>query len=281
MSSDLDTRAADQAPVWGDDPPRGTRLRIARRPSLVLPALLGIGFLVYELTAQPGLGAAIACTKFGWDDFLTARWLRRRDPDRRRGGAEFWLFVAAGLWKTAVTGVVVIFAVAFLEAALRQPLQAGQRPQPPSEVIFGALLAAFLGFALSTLATGRAFVTALQCRVRLWIDGQIHRDRRADRWPPISSAGRKNRAGAVLFTALFLGMLVALSAFRVILRAALRGWAGGPPVQNVADTVANVFCAGVFLLVPVLIILCRDILGQLALARSPAECWEPECRRQS
>src|SRR3954454_11024639 len=107
MTSDLDARARDESPGRADDPPP------RRRPSLVLPALLALGFVVYELTAQPGLGAAIACTKFGWDDFLTARWLRRRDPDRRRGRAEFWLFVAAGLWKTAVTGVVVMFAVAF------------------------------------------------------------------------------------------------------------------------------------------------------------------------
>src|SRR5690349_9796317 len=106
MSSDLDARARDAVPGAGDDPsPR-------RRPSLVLPALLMLGIVVYELTAQPGLGAAIACTKFGWDDFLTARWLRRRDPNRRRGRASFWLFVAAGLWKTAVTGVIVLVGVA-------------------------------------------------------------------------------------------------------------------------------------------------------------------------
>jgi hypothetical protein len=276
MTGDIDARAREQAPGWADDrPPR-------RGPSLALPVLLALGFLVYELTAQPGLGAAIACTKFGWDDFLTARWLRRRDPDRRRGRAEFWLFVAAGLWKTAVTAVIVIFAVGFLEAALRPPPQAAQVPQPPSDAVVGALLAAFFGFAFSTLATGRAFLTALQCRVRLWIDGRIHRDRRADRWPPISTAGRKNRAGAVLFTALFLGMLVVLSVFRVILRAALRGWAGGGPQgQNVADTLTNVFCFGVFLLVPVLIMVFRDILGQLALARSPAECWEPDLPHES
>jgi hypothetical protein len=268
MTGDLEARASDQVPGWADDrPPR-------RVPSLVLPVLLAVGFLVYELTAQPGLGAAIACTKFGWDDFLTARWLRRRDPDRRRGRAEFWLFLAAGLWKTAVTGVIVIFAVGFLEAAIRPPPQVGQVRQPPSEAVVGALLAAFFGFAFSTLATGRAFITALHNGVRLWIDGRVHGDRRADRWPPISTAGRKNRAGAVLFTALFLGMLVALSVFRVLLRAALRGWiGGGPQGRQLAETMTNVFCFGVFLLVPVLIMVIRDILGQHALARSPAECW--------
>jgi hypothetical protein len=271
MSTDLDARGRDEAPGQPDAPRR------RHRPSLVLPALLALGIVVYELTSQAGLGAAIACTKFGWDDFLTARWLRRRDPDRRRGRAAFWLFVAAGLWKTAVTGVIVMFAAAFLEAAIRQPPPAGQGPPPPSPAIVGALLATIFGFSLSTLATGRAFLIALRHRVRLWIDRGVHRDRWADHWPPLSALQRRNRAGAILFTALFLGMLVVLAVFHVLLRAALRGWAGGGPQgQNAADTLANLFCCGVFLLVPVLILVFRDILAQVALARSPAECWHDQ-----
>src|SRR5207237_5286612 len=128
---------------------------LRRRPSLVLPVLLALGVVVYELTAQPGLGAAIACTKFGWDDFLTARWLRRRDPDRRRGRAAFWLFVAAGLWKTAVTGVVVLFAVAFLDALILRNGRVAGQPRPPAEALAGAFAAALIGFLLSTLATAR------------------------------------------------------------------------------------------------------------------------------
>jgi hypothetical protein len=267
MSSDLDARARDEAPEVAGEP--------RRRPSLVLPALLALGILVYELTAQPGLGAAIACTKFGWDDFLTARWLRRRDPDRRRGKASFWLFVAAGLWKTAVTGVVVLFAVAFIDAMIRR--RGGAAGPPPAEALAGAFATALVGFMLSTLATARAFFTALRHRVRLWIDARVHQDRRADHWPPASTDGRRNRAGAVLFTALFLGMLVLLSIFHVVVRAALRGWAGGiAQKRELADTLANLFCCGIFLLVPVLILVFRDILAQLALARTPAECWEAD-----
>src|SRR6478672_3123529 len=147
MMSDLDRRASETFHPVDEGAPR---------PSpWFWPVLLAIAFLVYELTAQPGLGAAIACTKFGWDDFLTARWLRRRDPDRRRGRASFWLFVAAGLWKTAVTGVVVLFVVAFLEAAWRRqhPPPAGGQAPPPSAALAGALAAALVGFTLSTLAT--------------------------------------------------------------------------------------------------------------------------------
>src|SRR5207302_1692161 len=143
-------------------------------------------------------------------------------------------------------------------------------------------LAALVGLGLSTLATARAFITALRHRVRLWIDPRVHRDRRADHWPPVSTAGRRNRAGAVLFTALFLGMLVLLGLFHVVVRSALRGWAGNRPQgPDLADTLANLFCCGVFLLVPVLLLVFRDIIAQLALARSPAECWGADQPRES
>src|SRR5205823_1721793 len=52
-----------------------------------------VGWALYELTTQPALGAVAVCLKFGWEDFRTARWLRRRDPNRRRGRACFWLYV--------------------------------------------------------------------------------------------------------------------------------------------------------------------------------------------
>src|SRR5947209_1697135 len=93
--------------------------------------MLAAGILVFELTKSPGLGAAIACTKFGWEDFLTARWLRRTDPDRRRGRTCFWLYVASGLWKCALTGIAVMFAVTFLAAAMQAPQP---RPRGPGWV---------------------------------------------------------------------------------------------------------------------------------------------------
>jgi len=265
MSSDLDTRARDEMPG------RTAARQSSRRPSFILPILIAVGLVVYELTAQPGLGAAIACTKFGWDDFLTARWLRRRDSNRRRGRAEFWLYVAAGLWKTAVTAVVVMFAVAIL-----MPFLPGAAPgnRPMAASFLAALWTAFIGFGLSTLATAYTFASALRHRTRLWIDSRVHRDRREDRWPPTSTPDRRNRAGAVLFTALFLGMLVALGLFYVVLSTALRGLAG-PRLDgaHVAETLTNLFSCGAFLLIPVLILVFRDIIAQLALARTPEECW--------
>ena len=82
--------------------------------------LLIVAWLVFELTAQPALAVAAVCVKFGWEDFRTARWLRRSDPDRLRGRACFWLYVASGLWKTAITGTVQ--ASGTTKIAMRMPV---------------------------------------------------------------------------------------------------------------------------------------------------------------
>ena len=82
---------------------------------LSVPLLLVIGWVLYELTAQPALGVAAVCIKFGWDDFRTAWWLRRRDPDWRRARACFWLYLASGLWKLAISASLMIFAYIFLK----------------------------------------------------------------------------------------------------------------------------------------------------------------------
>ena len=37
-----------------------------RHALMTWPALVAIGWLIYEATAQPNLGAAIVCAKFGW-----------------------------------------------------------------------------------------------------------------------------------------------------------------------------------------------------------------------
>src|SRR4051794_36905981 len=86
----------------------------AWRPTPPLPLLLVVGWVLYELTAQPALGVAAICLKFGWEDFPPAFWLRRNDPQRTRADACFWLYIASGVWKAAITASVMIFAFAFL-----------------------------------------------------------------------------------------------------------------------------------------------------------------------
>lgn len=260
MSSDLDRRAADETPPVGR----------AIGNHLMWPVLIAVGLIVYELTAEPGLGAAIACTKFGWDDLLTARWLRRTDPNRPRARAMFWLFVAAGLWKMALTGVCVMVAVTFAIVWLKH-VQPGMPP-----VFAAGTLAMLFGFALSALATVRALIGARINRVRLWLDGRVHFDRERRRWPPrLDPPGRKNRAGAVVLTTVFVSLLVIIGFGIALAKNILRAWVvglGGQP--RAADGPIALALLVMLAFVPVVLILTRDLLDNLVLARTPAECWD-------
>ena len=62
-------------------------------PGLVWFILISTGWVLFELTANPALSAVVACLKFGWNDSLTARWMRRTDPNRARGGTYFWFLL--------------------------------------------------------------------------------------------------------------------------------------------------------------------------------------------
>src|SRR5262245_2789700 len=81
----------------------------ATRWAVGLSLLIILGWVLFELTAQVPLALAVVCLKFGWEDFRTAVWLRKEDPCRARGWAEFWLFVSSGLWKTALVGYALLF----------------------------------------------------------------------------------------------------------------------------------------------------------------------------
>jgi hypothetical protein len=269
MTSDLDRRAEDHYRPMDD-----TAIR-PRWSHLFWPVILALAFVVYELTSQPGLGAAIACTKFGWDDFLTASWLYKRDPNRRRAHAELWLGVAVGLWKVAVTGIAVMFAAAFLEAAFRGPPAPAVPIQPPKTIAI-ALAVSFLGFAASTIATLRAFRLAWSNRQRLWYDKGLHWDRRADRWPPMPGASeRTNQAGLVLLTALLVTG-IALPVFGLVftyfLMVAARAHFGWPLAWG--EPVAGMVWLLLSLGLPIAMLIGRDVIGARVLARSPGECWD-------
>ena len=107
--------------------------------------LLMLGWLIYELTAQAALGVMALCVKFGWEDFCTAVWLRRKDPIRSRAKVGFWMYLASGLWKSAVTGIVLAMIVV---AAL------GDGPKDELEQ---AAMMVVLGFPASAFATLRCF----------------------------------------------------------------------------------------------------------------------------
>ncbi len=152
-----------------------------------------LAWIVFELTANAALSVVVFSAKFGWDDLLTAVWLRRVDPRRQRAKACGWFFVASAFLKASIVAVVLMFAMAFCI-----PAQMGQ----PIEFVT-AVIEAFVGFGLSAVTTWFAFFVAWRHGVKVWVDSAIHQARRDRRWPPQDYC-RFNIAGPLLSSALAL-----------------------------------------------------------------------------
>src|SRR4051812_13976413 len=91
-----------------------------------LPVLLLLGWLVFELTAQPALGIVVLCLKFGLRDVQVACWLRHTDPWRARGRATYQVYLASAGWKVIGGAFLLIFVLIILHVdAIRR------KPQPP------------------------------------------------------------------------------------------------------------------------------------------------------
>jgi hypothetical protein len=225
------------------------------------PMLFLAGWLLYELTAQPGLGALVACAKFGWSDVRTAAWLRRVDPDRGRGQTCFWAYITYGLWKVAITATLTMVLLGFLSAAFDRAPRQAQGNNGLSPVLGGALAAATMGFGLSFPTTYIALWSARRHGVRLWLGQAPHRARRERFWPPYH--GGLNAAPFVGFTSLVLTEWL-LFFTTIFLTMMVPGIALG----------TFIFGMGMLSMLVVLVALCR--LTPRVVARSPQECWTTE-----
>lgn len=232
------------------------------RLHLSWPMLFVAGWLLYEFTAQPGLAALVACAKFGWADVRTAFWLRRVDPDRRRGETCFWSYLTYGLWKVAILATLSILGIGMLHDCfvhLRAP-QAGH--DSLLAVVMGAASAALLGFGLSFPTTYIAFWSAYRNGVRIWLGNAAVRARKERFWPP--SHGQTNMAYFVCSTILLM-TIMALEVTCVALIPFLLRFAA-PEV--VATTTMAASAASFFL--PIILF----GKGQALLARTPQDCWQ-------
>ena len=201
-------------------------------------AMLPLGWLIYELTARPSFAIVVVCAKFGWNDFLSAHWLLRSDPDVGRGRTCFWFYLASGLWKITVA--------AFLVTGGLLILMIGLEARPPRG-LFDAGITAAVGIGLLAVIPLVGVMNARLYRVKVWVDSSIHESRRADLWPP--RAGGFNATMGLLFPALLVPIVVT-----ALITLQLGLW----------TMLASVFGEGIFI---------WSLLRGVCAA-SPAECWE-------
>ncbi|HTI51779.1 MAG TPA: hypothetical protein VL475_12530, partial [Planctomycetaceae bacterium] len=137
-------------------------------------AMLALGWLIYEVTARPSFGIAVACGKFGWNDFLTAHWLLRTDPDRGRGRTCFWFYVANGLWKVTIAAFLATGCLLILMVALND--------NAPKALV-GVGLTAAAGVTLLAVVPLVGVLHARASGVRVWVGASIHESRTGNHWP--------------------------------------------------------------------------------------------------
>ncbi|MSR59372.1 MAG: hypothetical protein EXS05_17305 [Planctomycetaceae bacterium] len=160
-------------------------------------AMLTLGWLIYEITARPSFGIVVACGKFGWNDFLTAHWLLRTDPDQPRGRTCFWFYVANGLWKITIAAFLATGTLLILMVALND--------NPPDGLV-GVGLTAAMGVTLLAVIPLIGVCNARWHGVRVWVDASLHESRKADLWPPRPTG--LNATMGLLFPALMVPIVL-------------------------------------------------------------------------
>jgi hypothetical protein len=207
-------------------------------------AMLPAGWLIYELTAQPSFAIVVACARFGWNDFLTAHWLLRTDPDRGRGKTCFWFYVASGLWKITVAAFVVTGLILMLAVMIARN---GKFAPPRGLIDVG--LTAVIGITLLAIVPLIGVMHARIYGIKVWVDSSIHECRRHKLWPPHATGF--NATMGLLFPALLVPIVVtALITFRL----------------GIWSLLACVFGEGLYIW----------MLFRSVAAHEPADCWEPQ-----
>lgn len=259
MSTDAPLSADYDSPDDSGDSPR-------RWKSISWLTVLAIGLVLYELTSQPALGSVAVCLKFGWDDFLTAMWLRRRDPSAYRGRTCFWLYLAGGLWNTAVVAGIMLLAFAIV-GAHRPNGAAGRGGDPLLESVIWTGMTTLVGLSCSALAFGYAVVLAWRGGFKLWLHRGVHAARRRNAWPPAGVGGlSRNRAGFMVIATLFvLGIPCILL---LSLGVAFLTIAVADMVWLMVLTMPLVVAGGAAGL-----LYCVDLMKRHILAENPQQCW--------
>jgi hypothetical protein len=155
------------------------------RQALAWGTLLGLAWLICEITAYPFAGPALAGVKVASKDFLTAFWLRSVDPNPHRGRIAFSIYVSWGLTKLFVTA----FAFCPLVELLRQLIGRWLPVQGPNlgwdlQLIIGAWLTMFTALVVLPLVAVPAFWSARRLGQKVWVNSKVSQARRRGEWPP-------------------------------------------------------------------------------------------------
>ncbi len=231
--------------------------------------LVAVGVALYELFHQPALLGVTISLKFAWGDARTAFWLRYRDPDRRRGLANLWVYLGYGLWKAAICAFLLTFVFMALEQAIHG--KGANRPAGPKDntlilIFAGSCGGSFFTALLSGAVSCVGFVLAKRAGAKIWLNSRVAACRVRDAWPP--EGGDANRLSQVALTSALLCSALILGTVAVGIAFLFPGNNNAP-----APWIGLVATFGVVLAMPVLALSINDQVKKRLLALSPFEAW--------
>jgi hypothetical protein len=236
----------------------GDATRQGWHPAVTWSGLLVAALLVYELTHQPALGVAALCVKFGWQDFKTARWLRRYDPWRARGSACWWMYLGWGLLKVVFAAQVVTAAIGFVAVCILVMMGNGAFGRQIELAAMGAMVTFVVGMGLCFLATLTTLKLAHQHRVSLWLNSSVSYGRRHKVWPPFDPELESRNCLVCLAGAFFMGLAFSAPLVAVVL----------PDMHEL--------CICVLIGSFVVAVRLFWLMSRHIIASSPDECWPPD-----
>lgn len=213
--------------------------------------LLAVAIVVTELTAHPAIGVAVFCLKFGLNDWRTAAWLCRVDPQPRRSHTVWWFLVGSGFLKI------------FLMSSIAFPILAGWwRAIAKQNVIAEVQVAMTIGLCgmfFSFVVNHIGLFLASRRRVRVWLNRQLHQFRDANAWP-LRLTG-SNRLREVLNGSALPAILAFIAGFACAI------------VFGLNNMLPQAITSGGISLVAGVILLGHGLSVRRVVAKTPDECW--------
>ena len=252
---------------WGESGPGARKIGAIpttwNRNWIVRAILLLVAVLLFELMASAALSTVVGWLEFGRNDLVIARWLRRTDPDRRRGRLEARSYWAWAFLKVSLIASLLVIVVGVFET-LQHPGGVRGPGAPHPYDLLAACVVSFLGLLASWWFSYWTVLSAFLSRTKLWIGPEPSHARGQAVWPPTSLEGNRhasNRASLVVLSALVPSLFL-LTIFELVLLYKLIGKQHIIVFVLVGIVSSSVLLAKLF-----------PILKRRVVAQSPEDCW--------
>ena len=213
--------------------------------------LLAVAIVVTEMTAHPAIGVAVFCLKFGLNDWRTAAWLCRVDPQPRRSHTIWWFLVGSGFLKI------------FLMSSIAFPVLAGWwkaiAKQNVTAEVKVAMTIGLCGIFFSFVVNHIGMYLASRRRVRIWLNRQLHQFRDNNAWPVRMSG--TNRLRDLLNGSALPAILAFVMGIAFLI------------VFGIQKLFQPAITSGIVAAVAGLILLGHRLSVKRIVARSSMECW--------